>query len=109
MEQIEDTQKNSGQNPITPMITLNVNKQNTQSEKRRASNWIQEQKPTICCSLNIWTPKEERKRLGKKYTIKTPIKRAMLIPEKEEFWTKTISRDKEGHCIMEESQFSKKT
>lgn len=24
------------------------------------------------------------------YTIKTPIKRAMLIPEKEEFWTKTI-------------------
>lgn len=66
MEQIEDTQKSSRLNPNTPVITLNVNGKNTRSEKQRASDWIQEQKPTICCSLNIQTPKGRNKKVGEK-------------------------------------------
>ena len=90
------------------IITLNVNGLNAPTKRHRLAEWIQKQDLYICCLQEThFNPRDT-------YTLKVKgwkkifhangnQKRAgvaILISEKIDFKTKTITRDKEGHYIM---------
>ena len=90
------------------IITLNVNGLNAPTKRHRLAEWIQKQDLYICClqETHFW-PRDT-------YTLKVRgwkkifhangnQKKAgvpILISDKIDFKIKTITRDKEGQCIM---------
>ena len=90
------------------ITTLNVNGLDAPSKRHRLSEGIQKQDPYICClqmthfrprdtyrlKLREWKKVVHANRNQKKAGV------AILISDKIDFKTKTITRDKEGHYIM---------
>ena len=90
------------------IITLNVNGLNAPTKRHRLAEWIKKQDPYICCLQETYSRPRETYRLkvrGWKRIFQTNRNQkkagvAILIPERTEVKIKTITRDKEGHCIM---------
>ena len=90
------------------IITLNVNGLNTPTKRHRLPEWIQKQDLSICClqethfrprdtyrlKVRGWKKIFHANRNQKKDGV------AILISDKIDFKTKTITREKEGHYIM---------
>ena len=90
------------------ITTVNVNGLNVPSKRHRLAEWIQKQDPHICClqethfrprdtyrlNVRVWKKIFHANGSQKKAGV------AILITEKIDFNTKTITRDKEGHYIM---------
>ena len=88
--------------------TLNVNGLNAPTKRQRLAEWIQKQDPYVYClqethletrdtySLKVkgWKKIFHANRDQKKAGV------AILIPNKIDFKTKAVKRDKEGHYIM---------
>ena len=91
-----------------PIITLNVIGLNAPTKRHRLTEWIQKQDPYICCLQEIHFRPRDTYRLKvrgwkKIHHANGNQKKAgvaILISDKIDFKTKTITRDKEGHCIM---------
>ena len=90
------------------IITLNVNGLNAPTKRHRLAEWIQKQDPYICClqETNFRPRSTYRLKLrGRKKIFHANGKQqkggiAILISDKIDFKTNTITRDKEGHYIM---------
>ena len=90
------------------IITLNVNGLNATTKRHRLAEWIQKQDLHICCLQETHFKPRNTYRLKmrgwkKIFHANGNQKKAgvaILISHKIDFKTKTISRDKEGHCIM---------
>ena len=90
------------------IITLNVNGLNAPTKRHRLNEWIQKQDPYICCLQETHFRPRDTYRLKlrgwkKIFHENGNQKRAgvaILISDKIDSITKTITRDKEGHCIM---------
>ena len=91
------------------MITsLNVNGLNAPTKRHRLSDWIQKQDPYICRLQDTHFRPSNTYRLKvrgwkKIFHANGNQKKAgvaILISEEIDFEIKTITRDKEGHCIM---------
>ena len=90
------------------IITLNVNALNVPTKRHRLAEWIEKQDPYICCLQKThFRPRDTyrmRVRGWKKIFHANGNQKkagvAILILDKTDFKTKTITRDKEGHYIM---------
>ena len=90
------------------IITLNVNGLNAPTKRHRLAEWIQKQDPYICCleETHITPRKTYRlkvrgwKNIFHENGNQKKAGVAILISDKIEFKTKTITRDKEGHYII---------
>ena len=90
------------------IITLNVNGLNVPTKRHRLAEWIQKQDPYICCLQETHFRPRDTYRLKvrgwkKIFHANGNQKKAggaILISDKIDFKTKTITRDKEGHYIM---------
>ena len=90
------------------VITLNVNGFNAPTKRHKLAEWIQTQDPYICCLQETHFRSMDTYRLkvrGWKKIFHTNGNQkkagvAILISDKIDFKTKTITRDKEGHYIM---------
>ena len=90
------------------IITLNVNGLNAPTKRHRLAEWIQKQDPYICClQENHFRPRETYRlkvRGWKKIFHANGNQKkagvAILVSEKIDFKTKTITRHKKGHYIM---------
>ena len=89
------------------IITLNVNGLNAPTKRHRLDEWIQKQDPYICCLQETHFRPRDTYRLKvrgwKKIFHANGNQRkagvAICISDKIDFKVKTITRDKEGHCI----------
>ena len=99
---------NVGTDPVTSIITLNVNGLNSPIKRQRLAEWIKKQRPSICCLQETHLIDKDTHRLKVKHWKKVfhaigNQKRAgvaILISDKIDFKTKTVRRDKEGHYIV---------
>ena len=90
------------------IITLNVNGLKAPTKRHRLAEWIQKQDLYICCLQESHFRPRHTYRLkvrGWKKILHANGNQkkaglAILIPDKRDFKLKTITRDKEGHCIM---------
>ena len=90
------------------IITLNVNGFNAPTKSHRLAEWIQKQDPYICCLQETHFRTRDTYRLkvrGWKKIVHANGNQkkagvAILISDKIDFKTNTITRDKEGHYIM---------
>ena len=90
------------------IITLNVNGLNAPTKRDRLAEWIQKQDPHICCLQETHFRPRGTYRLKVRgwkriFHANGNQKKAgvtILVSDKIDFKTKTITRDKEGHCIM---------
>ena len=90
------------------IITLNVNGLNAPSKRHRLAEWKQKQDRYICCLQETHLRRRDIYRLQvrgwKKIFYANGNQKksgvAILISDKIDFKTKTITRDKEGHYIM---------
>ena len=90
------------------IITLNVNGLNAPTKRHRLHEWIQKQDPYICClQETLFRPRDtyKLKVRGQKKIFHANRNQktagvAILISDKIDIKTKTITRDKEGHYIM---------
>ena len=90
------------------IITLNVNGLNAPIKRHRLAEWIQKQDLYICCLQGTHFRPRDTYRLkvrGWKKIFRANGNQkkagvAILISDKIDFKTKTITRDKEGHDIM---------
>ena len=90
------------------LITLNVNGLNSPTKRQRLAEWIQKQDPNICCRQETHVKTRDTYTLKVKgwekifHTNRDQKKAgiAILIPDKLEFKTKVVKRDKEGYYIM---------
>ena len=90
------------------ITTLNVNGLNAPTKRHRLAEWIQKQDPYICWLQETHFRHRDTYRLKVRGWKKifhangnqknTGV--AILISDKTDFKTKTITRDKEGHYIM---------
>ena len=90
------------------IITLNVNGLNAPTKRHRLAEWIQKQDRYICCLQETYFRPRDTYRLkvrewkkifhanGNQKKAGVPI----LISDKIDFKTKTVTRDKEGHYKM---------
>ena len=90
------------------IITLNINGLNTPTKRHRLAEWIQKQDPYIhCLQVTHFKPRDtyrlkvrEWKKIFHANGNQKKAGVAILISDKIDFKTKTITRDKEGHYIM---------
>ena len=90
------------------ITTLNVNGLNAPAKRHRLAEWIQKQDPYICCLQETHFRPMDTYRLKvrgwkKKFHANGHQKKAgvaILISDKIDFKTKTMTIDKEGHYIM---------
>ena len=90
------------------ITTLNVNGLNAPTKRHRLAEWIQKQDPYIHCLQETHLTPRDTYRLKvrgwkKIFQANGNQKKAgvaILISDKIDFKTKTITRDKEGHYIM---------
>ena len=90
------------------ITTLNVNGLNAPTKRHRLAEWTQKQDPYICCLQETHFRPRDTYRLkvrGRKKIFHANGNQkkdgvAILISEKIDFKTKTITRDKEGHYII---------
>ena len=90
------------------IITLNVTGLNAPTKKHRLAEWMQKQDPCICCLQEThFRPRDtyglKVKGWKKIFHANGNQKKAgvaILISDKIDFQTKTITRDKEGHYVM---------
>ena len=90
------------------IITLNVNGLNAPTKRHRLAEWIQKQDPYICCLQETHFRPRDTYRLKvrgwkKIFHANENQKKAgvvILISDKIDFKTKTLTRDKEGRYIM---------
>ena len=90
------------------IITLNVNGLNVPTKRHRLAEWIKKEDPYIrCLQETHFRPRDTYKlkvRGWKKiFHANGNHKKAgvaILISDKIDFKIKTVTRDKEGHCIM---------
>ena len=90
------------------IITLNVNGLNAPTRRHRLAEYVQKQDPYICCLQETHFRPRETYRLKvkgwKKISHANGNKKkagvAIVLSDKRDFKTKTITRDKEGHYIM---------
>ena len=86
------------------IITLNVNGLNIPTKRKRLAEWIQKQNPYICCLQEAHlktrnTCRMKMKGWKKIFHANGDQKKAgvaILIPDKIDFETKAVKRDKEG-------------
>ena len=96
--------------------TLNINGLNTPTKRHRLAEWTQTQDQYICCLQETHFRPRDTYRLkvrgGKKIFHANGNQKkggvAILISDKIDFKIKTITRNKEGHCIMIKNQSKKK-
>ena len=89
------------------IITLNVNGLNAPNKRQRLAEWIEKQDPYICCLQETHLETRDTYRLKVKgwkkiFQANRDQKKAgvaILIPDKIDFKTKAVKRDK-GHYIM---------
>ena len=95
-------------NSYISIVTLNVNGLNDPIKRRRVSDWIKMQEPSI------WCLRETHFRQKDTYRLKIKVWRtiyhsnglqkiarvAILISDKLKFIPKTVVRDEEGHYII---------
>ena len=89
------------------IITLNVNGLNVPTKRHRLAEWVQKQDPYISCLLEThFRPRDtyrlkmrEWKKIFHANGNQKKAVVAILISDKIDFKIKTITRDKEGHCI----------
>ena len=87
---------------------MTVNGLNAPTKRHKLAEWIQKQDPYICCLQETHFRPRDTYRLKvrgwkKIFHANGSQKKAgvaILITEKIDFNTKTITRDKEGHYIM---------
>ena len=92
----------------TSIITLNVNGLNAPTKRHRLAEWIQKQDPYICCLQETYFRSRDTyilkmRRWRKVFHANGNFKKAgvaILISDKRDFKTKTVTSDKEGHYIM---------
>ena len=92
-------------NSYLSIVTLNVNRLNDPIKRRRVSDWIKKQDPSICCLQETHIRQKDTDNLKMKcwrkiYHSKGPQKRAgvaILIPDNLKFTPKTVVKDEEGH------------
>ena len=90
------------------IITLNVNGLNAPPKRHRLAEWIQKEDPYICCLQETHLRPRDTYRLKvrgwkKIFHANRNQKKAgvaILISDKIDCKTKTITRNKEGHDIM---------
>uniref|UniRef100_A0A8P0P9X3 RNA-directed DNA polymerase n=1 Tax=Canis lupus familiaris TaxID=9615 RepID=A0A8P0P9X3_CANLF len=90
------------------IVTLNVNGLNDPIKRRRVSDWIKKQDPSICCLQETHFRQKDTYSLKIKgwrtiYHSNGPQKKAgvaILISDKLKFTPKTVVRDEEGHYII---------
>ena len=90
------------------IITLNRNGLNAPPKRHRLAECIQKQDPYICCLQETHFRPKDTYRLKVRgwkriFHVNGNQKKAgvaILISDKIDFKTKTITRDKEGHYIM---------
>ena len=94
-------------------ITSNVNGLNSPTKRHRLAEWMKKQDPYICCLQETHFRSRDTCRLklrgwkkvfhanGNQKKAGVPI----LISDKIDFKTKTITRRKEGHYIMIKGSF----
>ena len=95
-------------NSYLSIVTLNVNGLNDCIKRRRVSDWIKKQDPSICCLQETHFRQKDTYSLKIKgwrtiYHSNGPKKKAgvaILISDKLKFTTKTVVRDEEGHYII---------
>ena len=95
-------------NSYLSIVTLNVNGLNDAIKRRRVSDWIKKQDPSICCLQETrFIPKDtyslKMKGWRTIYHSNGPQKKAgvaILISDKLEFMSKTVVRDEEGYYII---------
>uniref|UniRef100_A0A8C0MIE1 RNA-directed DNA polymerase n=1 Tax=Canis lupus familiaris TaxID=9615 RepID=A0A8C0MIE1_CANLF len=95
-------------NSYLSIVTLNVNGLNDPIKRRRVSDWIKKQDPSICCLQETHFRQKDTYSLKIKgwrtiYHSNGPQKKAgvaVLISDKLKFTPKTVVRDEEGHYII---------
>uniref|UniRef100_A0A8C0NDI8 RNA-directed DNA polymerase n=1 Tax=Canis lupus familiaris TaxID=9615 RepID=A0A8C0NDI8_CANLF len=95
-------------NSYLSIVTLNVNRLNDPIKRRRVSDWIKKQDPSICCLQETHFRQKDTYSLKIKgwrtiYHSNGPQKKAgvaILISDKLKFTPKTVVRDEEGHYII---------
>ena len=93
--------------PYLSIITLNINGLNAPTKRQRLAEWIQKQKPYICC-LQETHLKRDTYRLKVKgwkkifHTNGDQEKAGVTIrtSDKIDFKIKAVKRDKDGHYIL---------
>ena len=87
------------------IATLNVNGLNATIKRQRVPEWIQKQDPSICCLRETHFSSVKKKKVeGYKMIFHAIGKKkkagvAVLISDKIDFKTETVTREK-GHYIM---------
>ena len=100
-------------NSYLSIVTLNVNGLNDPIKRRRVSDWIKKQDPSICCLQETHFRPKDTSSLKMKgwrtiYHSNGPQKKAgvaILILEKLKFIPRTVVRDEEGHYIILKGSF----
>uniref|UniRef100_A0A8C0RHM1 RNA-directed DNA polymerase n=1 Tax=Canis lupus familiaris TaxID=9615 RepID=A0A8C0RHM1_CANLF len=95
-------------NSYLSIVTLNVNGLNDPIKRRRVSDWIKKQDPSICCLQETHFRQKDTYSLKIKgwrtiYHSNGPQKKAgvaILISDKLKFTPKTVVRDEEGHYLI---------
>uniref|UniRef100_A0A8C0PEI0 RNA-directed DNA polymerase n=1 Tax=Canis lupus familiaris TaxID=9615 RepID=A0A8C0PEI0_CANLF len=95
-------------NSYLSIVTLNMNGLNDPIKRRRVSDWIKKQDPSICCLQETHFRQKDTYNLKIKgwrtiYHSNGPQKKAgvaILISDKLKFTPKTVVRDEEGHYII---------
>ena len=90
------------------VITSHVNGLNAPTKRQRLAEWIPKQDPYICCLQETHLETKDTYRLKVKcwkniFHANRDQKKAgvaILIPDKIDFKTKALKRDKQGHYIM---------
>ena len=90
------------------LITLNVNGLNAPTKRQRLAEWIQKQDPYICSLQEThlktrdtyWLKVKGWKKIFHANRHQKKVGLAILIPDKIDFKTKVVKRNKEKHYIM---------